>query len=80
MILPETCNKYQRLDEGAIGINGIYDPAISLKQIYYLIQLYINNDEIIIMLPDDAYDLENIEEINPNYPNRIFIPRDCKYK
>ena len=59
--------------------NQIDDISYHPKQIFQDTALGFNNELIQIDLPCDAYDLLNIEEIDPNDICRIRITRDCKF-
>ena len=45
---------------------------------FQLLTFSFNNESVKVSLPEDAYDLPLIEEIDPNDPHRIGIIRDCK--
>ena len=41
--------------------------------------LSFNNEKIFIDIYDDAYDVNGIEEIDPNNKIHLRITRDCKF-
>ena len=79
MTLPENRDHYERVANGPKGRNQIDDISYHPKQIFQDTALGFNNELIRINLPCDAYDLLNIEEIDPNDICRIRITRDCKF-
>ena len=78
MTLPDNREIYQWIGEGVTNRSGVNDHVLSPKQIYNLIQLSFNNPDLIVTLPREATDLENIEAIDPNDKSRIAIARDCE--
>ena len=79
MSLPEYREVFARLVNGPAARNEIDDVRFHPKQIYQDIALAFNNDNIVLTLPPNAFDLQCIDEINPNDMSRIRITRDCKY-
>ena len=69
----------QRLSDGVVNREQLDNPELSLKQMFMNLALAFNNEEVVITLPDDAFDLENSEMLDPNDRGRISINRDCKY-
>ena len=53
--------------------------ALNCPQMFQNLAFAFNNEDVKVTIPDDAYDLENIEEIDPNDITRIRIHRDCMY-
>ena len=70
---------YQRLAEGVTSRRSLDDPALSLKQMFQNIAVEFNNDDIMVELPADAFDMDCIVDINPNDYSRMRITRDCKF-
>ena len=78
MALPEFRGALQRLSDGVTSRDSLDNPSLSLKQIFVEIALAFNNDEIVVTLPDEAYDLEYIHLLDANDDDRISIQRDRK--
>ena len=78
MTIPENRDKFERLANGPKGRNQIDDIGYHPKQIFQDTALGFNNESIKIELPRDAYDLHNIEDIDPNDIGRIRITRNCE--
>ena len=79
MTVPENRDIFGRLANGPSTRNEIDDVGYHPKQIYQNIALGFNNESIVITLPPDAFDLDAIEEIDPNDMGRIRITRDCEF-
>ena len=69
---------YQKLAEGVTSRDGIDDPNLNNTQMFQNLAFSFGNEEVVITLPEEACDLDRIEEINPNDITRIRITRDCK--
>ena len=78
MSLDENREYYQRLAEGCSSRKHLDDPEFSMKQIFQTLAFSFNNEKVIVEFPKDAWDLDGIEEIDPNDRSRIRISRDCK--
>ena len=78
MTLPENRDLYGRIANGPNARNQIDSVEYHPKQIFQSIALGFNNEDIVIELPPDAYDLHSIDQIDPNDIGRIRITRDCK--
>ena len=68
----------QRLSDGVADRSSLDDPELSLKQLFMELALAFNNDDIELTLPDAAYDLDNVNSLDPNDNSRITIQRDGK--
>ena len=68
----------QRLCEGVTSRDSLDNPGLSIKQIFVELTLSFNNDDVLVTVPQDAYDLDNIDSLNPNDERRISIMRDRK--
>ena len=58
------------------GITNRYaldNPGLSLKQISFELTLAFKNDELMVTIPQNAYDLENIDSLNPNDQSRVAL-------
>ena len=78
MTLPEFQEIYRKLAEGVTNRHALDDPALHYAEMFQLLAFAFNNESVIVLLPQDAYDLPLIEEINLNDPERIIIIRDCE--
>ena len=67
---------YKRLAAGTGERLVLDDPILSLPQVFSTLALQFNNIDIKVTLPKDMLDVEGHDEINPNDPNIIRIPRD----
>ena len=76
MTLPENRKYFQRLVERVTSRRHIYNPEFSLKQIYQSLAFLFNNESIQIVQPSEAFDLDKIDNVDPNDPSRIRIRRD----
>jgi hypothetical protein len=79
MTIPTFKPHFQRLCDGITTRAQLDSSELSINQIYVDLALAFNNEEIVINLPEDAYDLKNISLLNPNDESRISIERDRKY-
>ena len=78
MTLPQFREVYQKLAEGVTSRDGIDDPNLNNTQMFQNLAFLFGNEEVVITLPEEACDLDRIEEINPNDITRIRITRYCK--
>ena len=78
MTLPEFREIYQKLAEGVKERYAIDDPSLNFPEMFQNIAFAFNNEKILVTLPDGAFDLPLIEEIDGNDFSRIRIIRDCK--
>ena len=78
MTIPEYRETYQKLAEGDTNRHSLDDPSLHYAEMFQLLAFAFNNESVKVSLPEDAYDLPLIEEIDPNDPQRIRIIRDCK--
>lgn len=76
MSRPESCVFFQRLSNGVQIRDLLENPSLSLRQIFIEIVLAFNNGEIVVTLPNEAYDLEYIHFLETNDESRISIERD----
>ena len=67
----------QQLSDGVLNCACLDDPELLLKQIFVQLALAFNNEEVEVVLPDEAYNSENIDLINPNNIVRIVISIRC---
>ena len=79
MSLPEYREVYQKLAEGMTSRHGLDSSELNNSQMFQNLAFAFNNEDVKVTIPEDAYDLENIEEINANDITRIRIHRDCMY-
>ena len=73
---PEFRDFFQRLSDGVQSRDFLDNPSLSLKQTFVQVTLAFNNEDVMVMLPDEAYDLEHIYLLDPNDESRISIERD----
>ena len=78
MSIPEFQFTLQRLCDGVTSRDTLDDPGLSLKHFFVEIALAFNNEEIVVHVPDEAYDIEYIHLLDPNDDDRIVIQRDRK--
>ena len=78
MTHPEFRDIYQTLAEDVTNWHALDDPALHYAEMFQILAFSFNNESIVVALPQDAYDLPLIEEINLNDPERIIIIRDCE--
>lgn len=69
---------YQCLAEVVTSRRGLDDPALLLKQRFQSIAVEFNDEEIIIILLADAYNMNCIFDTNANNYSRMRITWDCK--
>ena len=69
---------FERLAEGCTSRKYFDDPTYIISQIYQSIALDVNDERIVIDIPSDAYDVNTIEDINPNDISCIRIDRNCE--
>ena len=79
MSLPEYREVYQKLAEDVTSRHALDSFELNNSQMFQNLAFAFNNKDVKVTIPEDAYDLENIEEIDPNDITRIRIHRDCKY-
>ena len=77
MSIEENRPIYERLSVGVQGRSDLDDVSMSLQQIFQTVGLAFNNEEVILNLPDEAYDIPNFDSIDLNDMSRIRISRDC---
>ena len=78
LFLDTNSDKLYRLAQGVHSKNDLDDPSMNIKGVFQLLALDFNNNDIHISLPDEAEDMEEDINLNPNDPMRIRIQRDCK--
>ena len=78
MTIPIYRETYQKLAEGVKERFSLDDPALHFPEMFQNLAFAFNNEEVIVTLPEGAYDLPMIEEIDGNDLTRIRIIRDCK--
>lgn len=71
---------YQRLTDNYTTRASIDDPNLKPHQIFQLIVLSFNNNDLKIMLPHYAYDVQWIDDINANDESRVMITRLLVYR
>ena len=54
------------------------DPGLSISGIFTRLCFDFNNEEIVVELPNNAHDVDGVENLNPNDLARIKIDRDCE--
>ena len=59
------------------GQSDLDDASMSLQQIFQTVVLAFNNDEVVLNLPEEAYNIPNFDSIDLNDMSRIRISRDC---
>ena len=69
---------FERLAGGCLSWRHLDDPQYSLKQIFQTVAFSFNNEKLHIEIPNEAYDVDGIMNINANDLSRIKITRDCK--
>ena len=79
MSLPEYREVYQKLAEGVTSRHALDSSELNNSQMFQNLAFAFNNKDVKVIIPDDAYDLENIEEIDSNDITRIRIHQDCMY-
>lgn len=70
--------EFQRLAEGVTSRAGLDDPLLSPASIFQKLWFQFNNEDYIVQLPDNAYDFEGSDALNPHNFTRININRDWK--
>ena len=69
----------QRLCDGVVDRACLDDPELSLKQMFVELALGFNNEDLVVQLPDNAYDLQYVHLLDANDCSRIAIQRDREY-
>ena len=72
---------FEKLALGVTHQSDIDDISMSIERMFQLVSISFNNEMVTIEMPDEAYDVPNIELIDLNDPTRIRITRDwmwCK--
>ena len=77
--LQEFRDIYQKLAERVTSRYDIDSSELSVTQMFQHLSFAFNNADILVILPEVAYDLQNIEDIDPNDLTRISIHRDSMY-
>ena len=80
MTLPAYRETYQKLAEGVKDRHGIDDPSLNFPEMFQNLAFAFNNEEVVVTLPEGAFDLPMIDEIDANDISRIKLIRDCKVK
>ena len=78
MTIPSYRETYQKLAEGVKERYAIDDPSLNFPEMFQNLAFAFNNEEVVVTLPEGAFDLPNIEEIDANDMTRIRIIRDSK--
>ena len=68
--------KLQRLAEGHKDWSSMDDPTLSSANIFRSLSFDFANEEIVIELPDNAGDIQGIDDLDPNDKVRMGIERD----
>ena len=76
--IPEYREIFQKLAEGVNERYAIDDPSLNFPEMFQNLAFAFNNEKVIVILPEGAYDLPLIEDIDGNDISRIRIIRDCK--
>ncbi len=66
MSIEENRPIYERLSIGVQGRSDLDDVSMSLQQIFQTVVLAFNNDEVVLNLPEEAYDIPNFDSIDLN--------------
>ena len=69
---------FQILSDGVRSWEDLDNEPLSSKQIFVQAGLAFNNEDIVVDLPDEAYDLEYIHLLDPNDETRMRFDRDCE--
>lgn len=76
---PEYRETYRKLTEGVKERFALDDPSLNFPEMFQNLAFAFNNEEVKVTLPEGAYDLPMIEEIDPNEITRIRIIWDSKW-
>ena len=68
---------YQRLVERCTSRTSLENPSLSLQHVFTQIDFFLNNNDVIIILPPDVYDVDRIEKIDAYDKYWIRIATDC---
>ena len=79
MTLEENREIYEKIALGVRNRADLDDVSMTLEQMFQQIALSFNNEDILLELPQEAYDVNDFDLINLNDPNCIKITRDCDY-
>ena len=79
MSLEKNRLKFQRLAEGVTERSQMDSPELSVSGIFTSLLFDFCNEDIVIELPENAADIEGIDELDPNDVLRIRTDRNCKY-
>ena len=79
MTLEENREIYEKIALGVRNCADLDDVSMTLEQMFQQIALSFNNEDILLELPQEAYDVHDFDLIKLNDPNRIKITRDCEY-
>ena len=79
MLLEKNRQKFQRLAEGVTEGCQMDSPELSVSGIFTRLLFDFCNEEIVIEFPENAADIEGIDELDPNNVLRIRMDRDCKF-
>ena len=64
MSLVENHHLYERLSKGVTNRAHFNDPALSIKKIFQKTTLAFNNEEVVMQLPGETYDVDNINALD----------------
>ena len=78
MTIEENRPKFQRLAEGHKDWYGMDNVTLSLAEIFRALAFNFSNEDIHIDLPENADDIQGINNLDPNDITRIRIERDGK--
>ena len=78
MRLEENRGMFQQLAKECLSRHHLDDPSFSLKHIFQIVAFLFNNKKTFLDLPNDAYGIKGIFEIDSNDFSRIRITRGCK--
>ena len=70
---------FQRLAEGATERCQLNSSELSISGIFTRILFDFHNEDIVVVLPKNAGDVDGVDDLDPNDMTRIRIDRDCKY-
>ena len=76
MTIEKNRMKFQRLAEGHKNWSSMDDPILLLANIFRLLCFDFANKDINVELPDNASDIQGIDNLDPNDKTRMGIDRD----
>ena len=76
MTMEEHRTIFERLAVGVTSRSDIDDISMSLERMFQMVAIAFNNENVHLTIPEEGYDVPNIELIDLNDPTRIRITRD----